>query len=109
MASMGKIASNTGWPPSGSLYMPTTEPPAFSTAAATSAVGPSALSNKDSPGVKPFVPGFTFRGRRRAGARLAIKTILKPDPLLNRSFGCELPDLAQIRERQMLEASTRLL
>ena len=74
MESMGRTASNTGWPPRGSLYIPTTEPPAFSTAARASAAEPSTLSSRDSSGVSPLVPGLAFLGRRRAGARLTMAT-----------------------------------
>jgi hypothetical protein len=74
MASMGRTASNTGWPPRGSLYIPTTAPPAFSTAARASTAGPSTFSRRDSPGVSPWVPGLAFRGRRRTGARLTMAT-----------------------------------
>jgi hypothetical protein len=80
MASMGRIASNTGWPPRGSLYIPTTEPPAISTAARASAAEPAAFSSRVSSGVSPLVPGFAFRGRRRAGARLTMATHSNWDP-----------------------------
>ncbi len=80
MASMGRTASNTGWPPRGSLYIPTTAPPAFSTAARASAAGPSTFSRRDSPGVSPLVPGLAFRGRRRTGARLTMATHSNCDP-----------------------------
>ncbi len=57
MASMGRTASNTGWPPRGSLYIPTTEPPAFSTAAGASAGRT----------LHCFEPGFSWRESLGAG------------------------------------------
>src|ERR1700719_4186548 len=72
MASIGRIESKTGCPPSGSLYDPTTHPPAFAIASAASAAVPVGCSSRHSAGPRPFVPGLALRGRRRAGARLTI-------------------------------------
>ena len=72
MAPIGKTDSSNGCPPSGSLYDPTTQPPAFSMASAIAAALPVGWSRRHSSGPRPFVPGLALRGRRRAGARLTI-------------------------------------
>src|SRR5256885_1673467 len=62
----------TGCPPRGSLYDPTTQPPAFSIAFVTSAAAPEGSVNRHSAGARPFVLGLALRGRFRAGARFTI-------------------------------------
>src|SRR5439155_16274267 len=71
-ASIGIMESNTGCPSSGSLYDPTTQPPALAIASAASAAAPVGCWSRHSAGPRPFVPGLALRGRRRAGARLTI-------------------------------------
>src|SRR5215469_8119700 len=63
----------TGCPPSGSLYEPTTHPPAFSIAVVSSAAGPEGSVIRHSAGPRPLVPGFALRGRFLGGARFTIE------------------------------------
>src|SRR6185437_8267681 len=60
---MGSIAMTTGWLPSGSLYAPSTDPPASSMAALSSDAARLLPSSRDSPGSRPRVLGFALRSR----------------------------------------------
>ena len=66
--SMGGSRVTSGWPPSGSLYRPTTMPPSCSMIFSSGAIVASFASSRHDSGSSPADPAFCLRGVRRFGA-----------------------------------------